>query len=446
MKRLEPNIQALFPPAIKRLRRHPWVTMGVTSVTLLGMMAAFALAPASGDDPRQLRTVSEELDASTVNLINSDAAIFLREEFVLHSDTISSLLTRLGITDQKALEFLRNDREAQVISRQMRPGKAVTARTGESGELTSLYFPLNGKDSILVVERRGNSFVTSEEALALETRTVVKSGEIRSSLFSATDEVGVPDAIATQLAEIFSGDIDFYRDLRKGDRFSLVYETHNLHGQAIRSGRILSAEFVNNQRSYSAYWYQSGEGKDGYYTAEGKSLRKAFLRSPLEFSRITSGFSNARIHPVLQVSRAHKGVDYGAPIGTRVRAVADGVVDFAGRQGGYGNLIILKHRATYSTAYGHLNGFASGIRKGSRISQGDTVGYVGQTGLATGPHLHYEFRVNSSQVNPLSMTLPAALPLDPSQTHHFRTTIAPLRDSLGLARQIVLAEGNRAQE
>lgn len=442
MKRLKFGILGTFPPAVERLGRHPWVTLGVTSVTLLGMVTAFALSPASGDDPRPVRTVLEELDASmaVVSLDNADTTIFLREEFVLHSDTVSSLLTRLGITDQKALNFLRSDRKAQAISRQMRPGKTVTARTGLSGELISLYFPLNGKDSILLVERRGNSFVTNEEVLNLETRTVVKSGEIRSSLFSATDEVGVPDAIATQLAEIFSGDIDFYRDLRKGDRFSLVYETYNLHGQAIRSGRILSAEFINNQRHYSAYWYQSEEGKNGYYTAEGKSLRKAFLRSPLEFSRVTSGFSSARVHPVLQISRAHKGVDYGAPIGTKVRAVADGVVDFAGRQGGYGNLIILKHRATYSTAYGHLNGFASGIRKGVRVSQGDTVGYVGRTGLATGPHLHYEFRINSHQVNPLTMALPSAVPLEPSQISRFKTAIAPLQNNLDLAKQIVFAK------
>ena len=442
MKRLKSGILSTFPSTVERFGRHPWVTLGVTSVTLLGMVAAFALSPTSSDESRQLRTVQEELDASTalVRLANAHAATFLREDFVQHSDTVSSLLTRLGITDQKALEFLRNDHEAQVISRQMRPGKAVTARTGESGELISLYFPLNGRDSILLVERRGNSFVSSEEALNLETRTVVKSGEIRSSLFSATDEVDVPDAIATQLAEIFSGDIDFYRDLRKGDRFSLVYETYSLHGQAIKSGRILSAEFVNNQRHYSAYWYQSKEGKSGYYTADGKSLRRAFLRSPLEFSRVTSGFSNARVHPVLQVSRAHKGVDYGAPIGTQVRAVADGMVDFAGRQGGYGNLIILKHRTKYSTAYGHLNGFARGIRKGVRVNQGDTIGYVGRTGLATGPHLHYEFRVNSHQVNPLTMTLLSSVPLEPSQISRFKTAIAPLRDNLDLAKQIVFAK------
>jgi murein DD-endopeptidase MepM/ murein hydrolase activator NlpD len=372
-------------------------------------------------------------------LVQSENATFLREERVQRSDTVSSLITRLGITDREASDFIRQNPEAQAVSRQLRPGKLVTAKTGENGELHSLYFPLNGKDAALVIERRSGGFVASEQVLKLESQTVVKSGEIRSSLFGATDAAGIPDAIATQLAEIFGGEIDFHRDLRKGDRFSLVYETLSHRGQAIRSGRILSAEFTNNQKTYHAYWFQSEEGKFGYYTADGKSLRKAFLRSPLEFSRVTSGFTSARFHPVLQTWRAHKGVDYGAPTGTRVRSVADGVVEVAGRQGGYGNLIVLKHQGTYSTAYGHLSGFASGIRKGARVSQGDTIGYVGQTGLASGPHLHYEFRVNSQQVNPLAVTLPTAIPLEAAQLGRYKASITPLRAQLELAKQIQVA-------
>ena len=446
MKKPTPRKLPPYPQAIDRLLQHPWITLGFTGFTLLGMITAFALAPSLDDGPQRLQTVLEKLSVSTNGLVSTDDAVFLREELVQQSDSVSSLLSRLGISDQKALAFVRSNREAQAISRQLRPGKAVSAKTSVYGELIALYFPLNSKDSMLTIERRGSSFVATEEALNLEIQTVVKSGEIGNSLFGATDEAGIPDAIATQLAEIFSADIDFYRDLRKGDRFSLVYETYNLHGRALRSGRILCAEFINNRRPYSAYWYQTKEGESGYYTTDGKSLRKAFLRSPLEFSRVTSGFSSARLHPALMVTRAHKGVDYGAPIGTRVRAVADGVVEFSGGQGGYGNLIILKHQATYSTAYGHLNGFASGIRKGSVVRQGDTIGYVGQTGLATGPHLHYEFRLNSHQVNPLAMALPTAAALNPSQIDRFKTTIAPLRDSLGLARQIIFAKNDGGQE
>lgn len=415
------------------------MVVGVGGAALLGMMAAFALAPSGNDETIQFQTVLEQLSTPAVTLIAPEETAFLREERVQRSDTVSSLATRLGVSDSQALDFMRNDPRAQSISRQLRPGKVVTAKTGEQGELIALYFPLNGKDATVVVERRGNGFVSSERALKLEAQTLVKSGEIRTSLFAATDAAGIPDAIATQLAEIFAADIDFYRDLRKGDRFSLVFETLNDHGQPIRSGRILAAEFTNNQKVYSAYWFQSEDGKGGYYTADGKNLRKAFLRSPLEFSRVTSGFTNARFHPILQAWRAHKGVDYGAPIGTRVRSVADGIVAFSGAQGGYGNMLVIKHQGAYSTAYGHLSRFAAGVRKGVRVSQGETIAYVGQTGLATGPHLHYEFRVNAQQINPLAVTLPAAIPLEDSQIRAFKLATETLRANLALAKQINLA-------
>ncbi len=405
----------------------------------MSMVTAFALVPSADDGRIQLQTVLEQLGTPATHLIEAEDTTFLREERVQRSDTVSSLTARLGISDAEAVNFIRTNISTQAISRQLRPGKVVTAKTGRQGELIALYFPLNGKDATLVVEKKGSAFVASEQSLKLEPQTVVKSGEIRSSLFGATDAAGIPDAIATQLAEIFSGDIDFYRDLRKGDRFSLVYETLTHRGQPIRSGRILSAEFVNNHKVYNAYWFQTDDNKGGYYTGDGKNLRKAFLRSPLEFSRVTSGFSLSRLHPVLQISRAHRGVDYGAPIGTHVRSVADGTVDFAGRQGGYGNLLIIKHQGAYSTAYGHLNGFAPGIRKGVRVSQGDTIAYTGQTGLSSGPHLHYEFRVNSQQVNPLAVTLPAAIPLEASQIPRFKTATEPLRVHLALAKQINLA-------
>lgn len=439
MDKLKCRILAHSHPAIERLLRHRWATAGMGSLALLGMMTAFALVPVGDDSRVPLQTVLEQLATPATTLIDSGSTVFLREERIQRSDTVSSLIARLGITDPAALEFIRKSPQTQVISRQFRPGKLVVAKAGEHGELIAFYFPLNGKDVTVVVERSGNGFVASEQTLIVETQTVVKSGEIRNSLFGATDAAGIPDAIATQLAEIFSGDIDFYRDLRKGDRFSLVYQTLNHKGQPIRTGRILTAEFINNQKTYTAFWFQTDEGKGGYYTTEGKALRKAFLRSPLEFSRITSGFSSARLHPVLKISRAHKGIDYGAPTGTRVRSVADGSVEFAGRQGGFGNLIILKHQGNYSTAYGHLNGFAPGLRKGSRVSQGDTIGYVGQTGLSTGPHLHYEFRVNSRQVNPLAVSLPDAIPLEASQLSRFKAASESLRSYLALAKQINLA-------
>ena len=439
MNKQKSRILAHSHPAIERLRRHRWLAAGLGSTTLLGMVAAFALVAPGDEGSVKLQTVLEQLSTPTTSLANTDRPTFLHEETIQRSDTLSSLTTRLGISDQDALEFMRSDSKTQSIARQLRPGKVVAAATKMNGELVALYFPLNGQDAMLVVERRGGSLTSTEQVLQLETQTVVKSGEIRSSLFSATDDAEIPDAIATQLAEIFGADLDFNRDLRKGDRFFLVYETLTHHGQTVRTGRILSAELINDQKVLSAYWFQAENGKGAYYTADGKNLRKAFLRSPLEFSRVTSGFANARLHPVLQTWRAHKGIDYGAPTGTRVRAVADGTVVSAGRQGGYGNLIVVRHQGAYSTAYGHLNGFAAGIRKGSRVSQGDTIGYVGQTGLATGPHLHYEFRVNNQQINPLALAVPTSIPLEPSQMGRFKVATSSLRGQLELAKQIKVA-------
>ena len=421
---------------IDRIARHRRLAAGFAAVSALGMAAAFAVAPNNDGGRLQLQTVVEKLAIPKGAILPSQQEGYLREERVLRGDTLASLLSRLGISDEEAFSFIRSNTIAQQMARQLRPGKTVMAKTGDGGDLLTLHFPVNGKDTFIVVERSQHGFVAQEQPVSLEPHTVVRSGEVRYSLFGATDSAGLPDSIAMQLAEIFGGDIDFHRDLRKGDRFSVVYEMLYQRGQPVRGGKILAAEFTNDRKTYQAYWYATGEGKGGdYYTADGKSLRKAFLRSPLEFSRITSGFTTNRFHPVLQTWRAHKGVDYGAPIGTRIRSVADGTVEFAGRQGGYGNLLIVRHQGVYSTAYGHLNGFAPGIRKGTRIAQGEILGYVGQTGLASGPHLHYEFRVRDQQVNPLAVTLPTTVPLETSQLPRFKASTEPLLAQIQMAKE-----------
>lgn len=419
--------------------RHPWTLGAFGAIALLGMVAASAVPPVSAPPAGSIETVLEQLGHPEVLPLSLEAdETFLREERIQRSDTIGSLFMRLGVSDPAALAFIQQDPAARSAARQLRPGKSITAETTGSGELLALHFPLGSADSALVIEKNETGFASTEKVVKFSPSLQIKSGKITNSLFGATDEAGIPDSVAVQLAEIFSGDIDFYRDLRKDDRFSVVYESLTHNGQEVRGGKVIAAEFVNDGVTYQAFWFASGE-RGGYYTAEGKSLRKAFLRSPLEFSRVTSGFSNARRHPVLNITRAHKGIDYGAPTGTRVRAVADATVDFAGRQGGYGNLIVLKHRGNYSTAYGHLNGFAPGVRKGTRISQGDTIGFVGQTGVATGPHLHYEFRIAGKQINPATVALPTAIPLDKAQLAQFRTATQALHAHLDLAKQIRLA-------
>jgi murein DD-endopeptidase MepM/ murein hydrolase activator NlpD len=226
--------------------------------------------------------------------------------------------------------------------------------------------------------------------------------------------------------------------LRRGDRFSVVYEMLYYEGSAVKAGRVMAAEFINAGKTHRAMWFGDQDGRGGYYTPEGKNLRKAFMRSPLEFSRVTSGFA-MRVHPTQGGWRQHKGVDYGAPTGTRIRATADGVVNFIGRQNGYGNVIVLRHQNNVTTLYGHMNNFASGLRKGSRVSQGDAIGYVGATGWATGPHLHYEFRVGTEHRNPLTVAMPSAEPLPTYRFAAFKAHVRELGSSLNLLSHIALA-------
>lgn len=425
---------------------HFWAGAAVVGASLFSMMAAFGTAIDTRFDDIPRQQVVEQLTLPPLAAAEEVGQSFLREERVQRGDTVMSLLQRLGIDDPAAIGFLKNNTTAQSLFRQLSPGKNLTARTGAQGDLQMLVFPLNGgKDQALVVERSGEGFSAAERPLSLETQVVMKTAEIRYSLFGASDAAGIPDTVATQLADIFGGDIDFHRDLRRGDRFAVIYESVNYLGRAVRSGRILAAEFVNNGKTYRAAWFADpagGENSSGYYTADGKNIRKAFLRSPLEFSRITSGFTSARFHPVLQKWRAHKGIDYGAPTGTRVKATGNGTVEYVGVQGGYGKVVVLRHQGRYTTLYGHLSGYAAGLRKGSRVSQGDVIGFVGATGLASGPHLHYEFRVNDVHQNPLAMALPSAPPLMPHQLDQFRASTGVHLARIDLIRGFNLAQAD----
>ncbi|GHT95938.1 hypothetical protein AGMMS49545_19790 [Betaproteobacteria bacterium] len=408
------------------LWQQRWKLVAMTGLSTLGMVVtAIAVPPPAALPPEAFTEVVEQLHLTASAPLDQGDDIYLREARINKGDTFGRLLARLGIADEAAQRFLLSAPETQALHRQLVPGRVVSARTNAGGALVSLHFPMNGGDTVTLVERKQNiqgqtaQFTAREQTLRYETRQTLKSGEIRYSLFGATDSAGIPDAIAMQMAEIFSGEIDFHRDLRQGDRFTLVYEMQYYGGRAARTGRILSAEFTNNGKTHQAFLYTQDDGRQSYYNAEGKSLKKAFLRSPLAFSRVTSGFS-LRLHPILKTWRAHKGVDYGAPTGTQVRATGDGVVHFIGKQGGYGNIVILAHAGNYQTAYAHLSRFAPGLKKGDRVSQSDIIAYVGQTGWATGPHLHYEFRIKGTQVNPLALNLPTAPPLDKRQQALFK--------------------------
>ncbi|MBP9218886.1 MAG: M23 family metallopeptidase [Sterolibacterium sp.] len=398
-----------------------WASTGVALLSMFGMVAAFGTAPGTTiEAPLLQQTVIEQLAPALSLASQPETEFFVHEERIQRGDSIAGLLARLGVQDGEAFQLLRSHPAGQKIFRQLRPGKNVTAHVTRSGELLALIYPLNGMDRVLVVNKRDGHLSIQEQSITLESQVQLKSGEIQTSLFGATDDAGIPDSIALQMADIFGSDVDFHRGLRRGDHFSVVYETLSYLGKPVRSGRILAAEFTNDGKSHRAVWYEDSPGKGSYYTPEGKSLRRGFLRSPLEFSRITSGFTTARFHPILQTWRAHKGVDYGAPTGTRVKATSDGTVDFVGNQGGYGRVVILRHQGRYTTLYGHLSGFAAGLHKGGHVTQGDVIGYVGSSGWATGPHLHYEFRINDVHQNPLAISLPAAAPLTVAQMDTFR--------------------------
>ena len=416
------------------------VAVTATILMTLGMAAAFGTSQNTVVFEGTINDVVERIPVPTLGQGESPAALHSREVRIQRGDTVSSLLVNIGVVDSDALTFMRNDPRADPIARQLAPGKTITAQVDQEGRLASLVFPLNGeKDNVLHIQRMADGFVAAAQRVNIDKGVIQRTATIRHSLFGAADDAGIPDSIAVQLVDIFGGDIDFHRDLRKGDKFSVIYETGSHLGKEIGIQRILAAEFINNGKTYRAYWYQPMHASGGYYSENGRSVRKAFLRSPLEFSRITSGFSSARYHPVLKEARAHRGIDYGAPTGTRVKTTGDGVIEFAGIQGGYGKAVIVRHTGGRTTVYGHLSGFASGIRQGTRVFQGDVIGFVGATGIATGPHLHYEFRVAGIHHNPLTLALPDASPLPVAEMQAYKALVADLSAQIDITGNMQLA-------
>jgi murein DD-endopeptidase MepM/ murein hydrolase activator NlpD len=409
----------------------------ISSIPLFGVVAAFGIVPDTPLEDVPVQKIVLNLPLPNIPQPNDANIILWQQERIQRNDSVASLLSRLKISSEDKSGFLHDARNIKTM-RRLVPGKTIHAQTTAAGELLALrYFP-GGSDQLLV-EKTDGIFKENKSPFNIETHIRMKSGVIKSSLFAATDGANIPDSVAIQIAEIFASDIDFHRDLRKEDRFKVVYELRYSNGEPAGAGRVLAVEFINKGKTYQAVYFEANDKERGYYTPDGKNLRRAFLRSPLKFSRISSGFTRSRYHPVLKKWRAHKGVDYAARRGTPVRATANGTVAVSTRQRGYGKLIILKHRGRYSTAYAHLSAFAKGLRKGKRVNQGDIIGYVGSTGLATGPHLHYEFRINGVQRNPLRVVMPAAIPLAAKNVPAFNKNTKPLMARLNMLRDTNLA-------
>ena len=422
---------------VLRLTRNSGVRRAALAAILpfVGVVAAFGIAPDTVTENVLATPVVEIVTLAPVSAPTADET-YWREERIQRGDTFASLLSRLRIEDADAVRFLRVSAEAKGL-RQLLPGRVVRAHTGEDGRLIELRYSTGL--TVLTAKADGDGYRVAEEFAPLERRLIMRSAEIKSSLFAATDAARLNDSVAGQIADIFSTDIDFHKDLRRGDRFTVVYEMFYDAGEPVRSGRVLAAEFVNQGKPHQAIWYQHADGQGDYYTPDGKSIKKAFLRSPLEFSRISSGFTEARYHPILQRWRAHKGIDYAAATGTGVKATADGVVETASYDRGYGNVVVIRHQQKYTTLYGHLSGFGRGISRGARVSQGQVIGYVGSTGLATGPHLHYEFRINEVHQDPLRVAMPEAPPITSDLRIRFETVAKPMAQRLGLLRNTNLA-------
>lgn len=350
-----------------------------------------------------------------------------------YGETWSGLFARLG--DRFQSDILASPQlaaQAHLLP-PLLPGKYLRFQQTENGTLQIDY---------VVAPEEAYSITLAEEGVQVrrqvgDPRIVerMRSDPSKASLFTATDAVGLPEEIVLQLVEIFADEVDFHRELHQGYRCTIVYEVLYREGHVDRAGRILAAEFIVGPRRLEAYYFDDGAGRSGYFSETGKSLKKAFRISPVEFSRVTSEYTLARFHPVLGVWRAHRGTDYAAPVGTRVIATADGVVDFIGRRGEYGNLLVLRHYDRYRTYYGHLDRFAGGLTEGSRVKKGQVVGYVGMTGLATGPHVHYEFRVLDASGEWTSVPAPQVLEAPPIDSPAFFSAIRTYRAQLQVAER-----------
>jgi murein DD-endopeptidase MepM/ murein hydrolase activator NlpD len=415
----------------------------LATLLLCGGGGAFALArlaPDASDLPvmQIVQTIAPADNATSGDQQTAEPLRLYRSETTRSSDSADALLRRMGISDPAASAFLRSDAKArQAILGQA--GRMVSAEATADHALVRLTARWSADDADqfqrLVVEKTTDGKFTSRvESGTTTVSSRLASGVIQSSLLAATDDAGIPESVAYQIAEMFSSSIDFRKNLRKGDRFSVVYEVIEGDGEPLRPGRVLSAEFVNDGNPVQAMWYQPDPTHDGaYYTLDGKSMNHAYLSAPLKFTRISSGFGN-RFHPFLNKWKMHLGTDFAAPQGTPVRTVGDGVVQFAGVQNGYGNVIFVQHQGNDMTVYAHLSKIM--VKQGEKVDQGETIGLVGHSGWATGPHLHFEFRVNGVQEDPMIMARQSrSLELQASARPAFNRLASAMRLQLESANQ-----------
>ena len=409
------------------------VAGGLITAAAIWMSAQFGLPNPEPQRPAPVResppSPATELAAAASKAL--EPIVSAAEVIVRRDDTLDGIFHRLALSIQD-LSAVRSLPGVRRTLDTLRPGDVIRL-TYLNGELRSLERRVSETQTLSVARDASGGFAAQIVTNEVQRRPAPVHGEIEASLFRTMSDLGESDALATQLAEVFRYDIDFAEELRSGDSFTVVVDKVYREGRFLHDGDILAAEFVNAGHTYRAVRYTTSDGNSDYYTPDGKSLRKEFLRAPLEFTRVSSGFG-LRHHPILNRVRAHQGIDYAAPQGTPVRAAGDGRVRFRGVQGGYGNVIVLAHTSGIETLYGHLSRFAPGLGIGSHVQQGALIGYVGMTGLATGPHLHYEYRVNGVHRNPASIKSLPATPISPALRPDFDAKAQDLLVQLEAAR------------
>jgi murein DD-endopeptidase MepM/ murein hydrolase activator NlpD len=364
-----------------------------------------------------------------------------REVIVAKGDTLSTLFEKVGLPATSVHEVLASDKQAKQFT-QLKRGQKLEFELGSDGQLNNLHSKVNDLESITLT-KGPKGFAFSRITAKPMVRTAYVHGVINSSLSQSAARAGLSHSLTMDMASVFGYDIDFAQDIRPGDEFDVIYEQTVVNGKAVGSRNILSARFTNRGKTYTAVRYTNKQGMSSYYTADGNSMRKAFIRTPVDFARISSRFSMGRKHPILNKIRAHKGVDYAAPRGTPIKAAGDGKVLLAGRRGGYGNTVIIQHGNAYRTLYGHMQGFAKGVKTGGTVKQGQVIGYIGTTGLSTGPHLHYEFQVNGVHVDPLGQKLPMADPIAKAERARFLQQSQPLMARMDQEKATLLASNKR---
>ena len=379
--------------ATKTVRLQPLVTEHPSPVEQVADITEEQLSDAQPEDQQ------EPISIVTRNWL---------DEKVRSGDSLSHIFKRVGLTSRDVYEVMAGEGDVDLLKK-IHPGQTMRFDI-EGQKLVALQYVMSRTESLLI-EQAESGYVAQKQVKEMVPFTSYAEGTIDSSLFMAAQKAGLSEGLTMELANIFGWDVDFALDIREGDSFRVIYQEMLLDGEKVKDGEILAAEFTNQGNTFTAVRYESSDRGTSYYTPEGDSMRKAFLRSPISFARISSHFNLSRKHPVLHTIRAHKGTDYAASKGTPIKATGDGKIIFAGNKGGYGKVVIIQHGQTYRTLYAHMNNYARGIRSGARVKQGQVIGYVGSTGLATGPHLHYEFYVNGAVRNPVTVKLPHAEPI-----------------------------------